>query len=422
MSAGEQSERRMSFAGCACEIRRITMTAYTVTQMNSYIKNMFRQDFVLSKVSVKGEISNCKYHTSGHIYFTLKDESGVLSAVMFAGSAAGLRFRLENGLKVVVSGRIDVYERDGKYQLYATSVEADGLGDLYKKFEQLKAQFEEMGYFAKEYKRPIPEFSKKIGIVTASTGAAIHDIMNIAHRRNPYVALYLYPALVQGAGAAQSIVKGIKTLDEMGMDVIIVGRGGGSIEDLWAFNEEIVAEAIFNAKTPIISAVGHETDFTIADFVADMRAPTPSAAAELSVADVTVIEDRIENYRLCLEDVLRRKIERYRERLNAYLVQFKYLNPKTKVEENRIYAASLQDKLDMMLKNIVFAKRHQLELYASRLQGVSPLEKLSQGYSYVEKSDKSRIMGIKDIKNEDMITVYFKDGKADAQVKEVYNG
>lgn len=398
------------------------MTAYTVTQINSYIKNMFRQDFVLNRVSVKGEISNCKYHTSGHIYFTLKDESGVLSAVMFAGSAAGLRFRLENGLKVVVSGRVDVYERDGKYQLYATSVEADGLGDLYKKFEQLKAQFEEMGYFAKEYKRPIPEFSKKIGIVTASTGAAIHDIMNIANRRNPYVALYLYPALVQGAGAAASIVRGIKTLDGMGMDVIIVGRGGGSIEDLWAFNEEIVAEAIFNAKTPIISAVGHETDFTIADFVADMRAPTPSAAAELSVTEASVIEGKIESCQMRLEDALRRRIEKYRDRLSAYLVQFKYLNPKTRVEENRVYVASLQDKLDMLFKNIVAAKRHQFEMYASRLQGVSPLEKLSQGYSYVEKSDGSRIKGIKDIKNEDMITVYFKDGKVNAEVKEVCNG
>ncbi len=398
------------------------MTAYTVTQINSYIKNMFRQDFVLNRVSVKGEISNCKYHTSGHIYFTLKDESGVLSAVMFAGSAAGLRFRLENGLKVVVSGRVDVYERDGKYQLYATSVEADGLGDLYKKFEQLKAQFEEMGYFAKEYKRPIPEFSKKIGIVTAPTGAAIHDIMNIANRRNPYVALYLYPALVQGAGAASSIVRGIKTLDGMGMDVIIVGRGGGSIEDLWAFNEEIVAEAIFNAKTPIISAVGHETDFTIADFVADMRAPTPSAAAELSVTEASVIEGKIESCQMRLEDALRRRIEKYRDRLSAYLVQFKYLNPKTRVEENRIYVASLQDKLDMLFKNIVAAKRHQFEMYASRLQGVSPLEKLSQGYSYVEKSDGSRIKGIKDIKNEDMITVYFKDGKVNAEVKEVCNG
>jgi len=245
--------------------------------------------------------------------------------------------------------------------------------------------------------------------------------MNIAHRRNPYVSLYLYPALVQGAGAAASIVRGIKQLDDMGMDVIIVGRGGGSIEDLWAFNEEAVAEAIFNAKTPVISAVGHETDFTIADFVADMRAPTPSAAAELSVTDVSVIEGKIEGYRLRLEDELRRKLDKYRDRLNAYLVQFKYLNPRTRVEENRIYVSSLQDKLDMLFKNIVASKRHQFEMYASRLKGVSPLEKLSQGYSYVEKSG-SRVSGINDIKPKDTITVYFKDGKADAEVKEVYNG
>ena len=213
---------------------------YTVAQMNSYIKNMFRQDFVLSRVDVRGEVSNCKYHTSGHIYFTLKDESGTLAAVMFAGQAKNLSFRLENGMKVVVSGRIDVYERDGKYQIYVNNITADGIGDLYKKFEELKSYYEEMGYFSNEYKRQIPQYASRIGIVTASTGAAIHDILNIAHRRNPYVSLTLYPALVQGKNAAQSIAQGIRTLDAMNFDVIIVGRGGGSIEDLWAFNEEPV--------------------------------------------------------------------------------------------------------------------------------------------------------------------------------------
>lgn len=250
---------------------------YSVSQVNSYIKNMFAQDFALSRISVRGEVSNCKYHTSGHIYFTLKDKTGTLAAVMFAGQRRGLSFQLQEGQQVVVTGTVDVYERDGKYQLYARKIEQDGQGDLFLRFQKLRDQLEEMGMFAPEYKQPIPRYARTVGVVTASTGAAIRDIMNITARRNPYVQLILYPALVQGAGAAASIVRGIQTLDEMGLDVLIVGRGGGSIEDLWAFNEEPVARAIFNCRTPVISAVGHETDVTIADYVADLRAPTPSA-------------------------------------------------------------------------------------------------------------------------------------------------
>ena len=396
--------------------------AYTVTQMNSYIKNLFRQDFVLNRVSVKGEISNCKYHTSGHIYFTLKDESGTLAAVMFAGQARTLAFRLENGMQVVVDGRIDVYERDGKYQLYASAVKQDGMGDLYMRFELLKQKFEEMGYFSAEYKRPIPKYAQKIGIVTASTGAAIHDIMNISYRRNPYVSLVLYPALVQGDMAAASITQGIQTLDRMGLDVIIVGRGGGSIEDLWAFNEEIVAEAIFNANTPVISAVGHETDFTIADFVADMRAPTPSAAAELSVAPISQIDDRIEAYKERLDLLLNNRIQKYRDYLLTYSMQLKFLNPINQVNEKRQLLANLQDKLDSIMSDIIKDKRHTLELYAFRLHGLSPLEKLSQGYSYVSRDDGSRIQTVKDINEGDMLNVYVKDGIIKAQAKEVRYG
>ena len=258
---------------------------YSVTQVNSYIKNMFTQDFLLRRIAVKGEVSNCKYHSSGHIYFTLKDSGGTLSAVMFAGQRRGLSFRLSEGQQVVVKGTVDVYERDGKYQLYASEIELSGRGDLYLRFEKLLRELEEMGMFAAQYKKPIPRYAKTVGIVTAPTGAAIRDIMNISARRNPYVQLILYPALVQGAGAKESIVRGIRTLDAMGLDVLIVGRGGGSIEDLWAFNEEAVARAIFACRTPVISAVGHETDVTISDYVADLRAPTPSAAAELAVFD-----------------------------------------------------------------------------------------------------------------------------------------
>ncbi len=394
----------------------------TVTQINSYIKNMFQQDYLLSRIDVKGEVSNCKYHSSGHLYFTLKDSGGTLSAIMFAGNVRNMNFRLCDGMQVVVSGRIEVYERDGKYQLYASKIIQDGVGDLYQKFEELKKYFSEMGYFEKEYKRPIPYFSKRIGIVTASTGAAIHDIMNISYRRNPYVSLTLYPALVQGDGAAESIVSGITTLDSMNLDVIIVGRGGGSIEDLWAFNEEIVAEAIFNAHTPIISAVGHETDFTIADFVADLRAPTPSAAAELAVADISIIEQRIEGYRLMLLSLINQAVDNKRNIIDNYSMKLKYLNPLSKVNEKRIYLDTQKDKMDYIFTKRLREYRHQLEIYASRLHGVSPLEKLGQGYSYTENQSGKNVTSVNDIHKGELITVTVKDGAIISEVQEVkYN-
>ena len=393
----------------------------TVSKINAYIKNMFRQDYVLSRVSVKGEISNCKYHTSGHIYFTLKDEGGTLSAIMFASQAKSLSFHLSDGMQVIVSGRIEVYERDGKYQLYANGIVQDGIGELYKKFEELKKQFQDMGYFESEYKRPIPYFSKKIGIVTASTGAAIHDIMNISYRRNPYVSLVLYPALVQGEGAASSIVSGIETLDTMGMDVIIVGRGGGSIEDLWAFNEECVAEAIFNAKTPIISAVGHETDFTIADFVADLRAPTPSAAAELAVADIHQIENRIAGYEELVNKAFMKFISQKRVVIDNYSMRLKYLNPVSRINEKRITLDRLKERLDDNMSKLLKDYRHKLEVYASRLHGVSPLEKLGQGYSCTQNENGVPVTSVSNISLGDIITTTLKDGEIISQIKEVKN-
>ena len=394
----------------------------TVTQINSYIKNMFQQAYLLSRIDVKGEVSNCKYHSSGHLYFTLKDSGGTLSAIMFAGNVRNMDFRICDGMQVVVSGRIEVYERDGKYQLYASRITQDGVGDLYQKFEELKKHFSEMGYFEKEYKRPIPFFSKKIGIVTASTGAAIHDIMNISYRRNPYVSLILYPALVQGDGAAESIVRGITTLDSMNLDVIIVGRGGGSIEDLWAFNDEIVAEAIFNANTPVISAVGHETDFTIADFVADLRAPTPSAAAELAVADISIVEQRIDGYRLMLLSLINQAVDNKRSIADNYSMKLKYLNPLSKINEKRIYLDNQKDKMDFIFTQKLNKYRHQLEIYASRLHGVSPLEKLGQGYSYIENQSGKNVTSVKDIHKGELITVTVKDGTIISEVQEVkYN-
>ena len=294
---------------------------YSVKQVNSYIKNMFTQDFMLNRIYVKGEVSNCKYHTSGHIYFSLKDESGTLACIMFAGQRAGLTFRMREGQQVIVLGSVTTYERDGKYQLYAKEIILDGAGLLYEKFEALKKELEEMGMFAPEYKQPIPFYAKRIGIVTAPTGAAIRDIMNIASRRNPYVQLILYPALVQGKDASESIIKGIGMLEAKGVDLIIVGRGGGSIEDLWAFNEESVARAIFNCAVPIISAVGHETDTTIADYVADLRAPTPSAAAELAVTEYSRLEETMYDYEVQLKRNLRQFLAAKRLLLRQYAIR-----------------------------------------------------------------------------------------------------
>lgn len=392
---------------------------YSVGQINSYIKNMFRQDFVLSRISVKGEISNCKYHTSGHVYFTIKDESGTLSAIMFASQAAKLTFRLENGMQVIVTGRIDVYERDGRYQLYASGIKQDGLGDLYIRFEQLKREYEQMGYFANEYKRHIPLFSKKIGIVTASTGAAIHDIMNIAYRRNPYVSLILYPALVQGDNAKYSIVKGIETLDKMGLDVIIAGRGGGSIEDLWAFNEPMVVEAVFDAQTPIISAVGHETDFTITDFVADLRAPTPSAAAELAVADISLIEQKIMAYNEALNSSLMGIIDGKRNYIDKCELKLRFLSPSNQLDENRQRLMGIEDSLNNIMMNKYKDARHRLQIYASRLQEASPLTRLSAGYAYVQNENGEKVSSVRKLKRGDKLKVQFKDGYADTSVDSV---
>ena len=296
---------------------------YTVSQVNAYIKNMFVQDYALSRISIKGEVSNVKYHTSGHIYFTLKDGKGALSAVMFASQRMGLSFPLKEGQQVVATGSVDVYERDGKYQLYAREIRLDGMGALFMEFVRLRNELQEMGMFSEEYKQPIPRYAKTVGIVTAPTGAAVRDIMNISQRRNPYVQLILYPALVQGKGAKESIVKGIRTLDAMGLDVLIVGRGGGSIEDLWAFNEEEVAQAIFECATPVISAVGHETDVTIADYVADLRAPTPSAAAELAVFDYRQFQADLGGLREAMVQAEVRRLAGEKGRLEQYRLRLK---------------------------------------------------------------------------------------------------
>mgnify|MGYP002772856072 FL=1 len=392
---------------------------YSVGQINNYIKNMFSQDFMLRNISVKGEISNCKYHTSGHIYFTIKDAAGTISAIMFAGNRRGLGFTMKEGDKVIVTGSVEVYEKTGSYQLYARQIELDGAGNLYLQFEKLKNELEEMGYFAKEYKIPIPKYARRIGIVTAPTGAAIQDIRNISKRRNPYVELILYPALVQGDGAAQSIVNGIHALEQIGVDIIIVGRGGGSIEDLWAFNEKIVADAIFNCRIPTISAVGHETDWTIADFVADMRAPTPSAAAELAVFDYRQVQDKLYEYNRRMQNSLYNKLELSRQKLNSYKLKLDYLSPEHRLNENRRRLMEYEEKLKLRIDMIIKEKKHMLELYAGRLEACSPVKKLGQGYAYVEDYKGKSLRSVEGVEKNQDITIYLLDGKIKTVVSEV---
>ena len=390
---------------------------FSVGQINRYVKNMFTQDFILQKIYVKGEVSNCKYHTSGHIYFSLKDETGVLSCVMFAGHRRGLAFRMKDGDRVVVGGAVDVYERDGRYQLYAKEISLEGAGALYERFLALKAELEEMGMFAQEYKQPIPAFIHRLGVVTAPTGAAVQDIRNISLRRDPYLQIILYPALVQGEGAADSIVRGIHMLDQADVDVIIVGRGGGSIEDLWAFNEEKVARAIFECRTPIISAVGHETDFTIADFVADLRAPTPSAAAELAVADFRQILQNIAGLRDRMQRAMQRRTEHGRAQLLQYQTRFQYLNPEVKLRDNRQRLADLDELLRRAMKNRIAEERHTLGIYLERYRGLSPLYKLNQGYSFVSDRAGNGIISTEQVHSGDLLEISVTDGVIEAEVR-----
>lgn len=391
--------------------------AYSVGQVNTYIKNMFVQDFVLKRIYVKGEVSNCKYHPSGHIYFSLKDETGTIACVMFAGMRKGLAFRMENGQQVVVLGSVDVYERDGKYQLYAKEIILDGAGLLHEKFEALKRELEEMGMFAPEYKQAIPKYITKLGVVTAPSGAAVRDIMNIARRRNPYLQIILYPALVQGEGAADSIVSGIQALDAYGVDTLIVGRGGGSMEDLWAFNEEKVARAIFECRTPVISAVGHETDVTISDFVADLRAPTPSAAAELAVEDIRLVQERLLQYRICLSRRMDDRVAERKNRLSAYREKLAYLSPESQIREKRQRLAEREERLRALMEQAILHSRYDLALRIEKLKGLSPLEKLNQGYAYVADEEGRRVTSVSQMPAGGRVRISVKDGSVTALVE-----
>ena len=389
---------------------------YSVSQINTYIKHMFLGNSLLNHIYVKGEVSNCKYHTSGHIYFTLKDGAAQIACVLFAGRRAGISFRMEDGQNVIVFGSISVYERDGKYQLYADEIRQDGVGRLYEEFEYLKKKLGAEGLFAMEHKQEIPRFAKRVGIVTASTGAALQDICQIARRRNPYVQLILYPAKVQGEGAAATVVKGIRALEGKA-DVIIVGRGGGSIEDLWAFNEEIVAREIYNCSTPIISAVGHETDTTIADYVSDLRAPTPSAAAELAVYDVQLLLEQLADIH---GDMANRMVLRMREKrmlLKQKRLLLERFHPRYQLQQKRLRADELAEKLSLRMKEKIRMKRQRVELAAERLAGLSPVARLEGGYSVASK-DGCVIKEIAQVNSGDTISIDVTDGTIFAQVQD----
>ena len=393
-------------------------SVYSVLQVNNYIRNMINQDFLLGSIQVQGEVSNCKYHHSGHIYFTLKDEKAAINCIMFAGNRAGLAFSMEEGNKVIASGNIDVYEKTGSYQLYVKKIKLAGEGELFERFQALKKELEEMGMFAEEYKKPIPLHAKKVGVVTAPTGAAIRDIQNIIKRRNPGIQIVLFPALVQGKEAAESIVKGIRVLDKAGMDLIIVGRGGGSIEDLWAFNEEVVARAIFECNTPIISAVGHETDTTIADFAADLRAPTPSAAAEIASENIFDTIETICAYEKRISVSMQRKLELCKMTEKQYLQRIEAFRPSVLLARKREELEKYQIRIRNAFEGGFQRKKFTFSQLCEKMESLSPLRRISAGFSYVSRKNGKPLKSIRQVKKDDLLEINVKDGIVKSKVLE----
>lgn len=391
---------------------------YSVTQVSLYIKNLFTRDGMLARIVVEGEVSNCKYHSSGHIYFTLKDAGAQLKCVMFAASRErGLGFVLKDGAKVQVLGRISVFERDGVYQMYAERIVLAGLGELYERFEELKKKLYAEGLFDEAHKKQIPLYPKKIGIVTARTGAALQDILNILHRRNPYVQPILAPARVQGEGAAQTVVHALHILENAGVDVIIVGRGGGSIEDLWAFNEEIVARAVYQCPIPVISCVGHETDTTMIDYVSDLRAPTPSAAAEIAVRESGDIDAALVDLHSGLTGAMLSILERYRENVRHMEQILSVQKPMAKLERKREQAEVFEQRLHAAMERRVRKARNDLEVLAAKLDGKSPLKKLSGGFGFVSNEEHVPVTTVEMVECGDKLHITLCDGEIQTEVK-----
>lgn len=393
--------------------------AVTVSQINRYIANLFKQDYTLSGIQVKGEISGCKYHYSGHIYFTLKDAGAAISCVMFSSQRKGLDFTLEDGQSVIVTGQISVFERDGRYQLYARSIAQDGVGRLYEEYEKLKKRLLAEGLFDEQRKKPIPRYASKIGVVTAETGAVIQDICNVTYRRNPYVQLYLYPAKVQGEGAAQTVIEGIHYFEQTDVDTIIIGRGGGSVEDLWCFNDEMLARVIADCTKPIISAVGHETDTTISDYAADLRAPTPSAAAELAVYSWREMEIGLREYRNDLRQAMHQILKVRKLELQKYMVLLQHVSPEDILRQKRLVLADSQERLQRLMEKRLTDAKHRLALYAEEMKGLSPLQKLQSGYTYTADEAGNHIDSVQSLEKGQHLTLTFADGQADVMVDEI---
>ena len=389
---------------------------FSVSDLNNYIKSIFENNRTLTSVSVRGEISNFTNHRSGHLYFSLKDADGQIRAVMFRSRAASLKFLPESGMKVIVHGSVTVYPRDGSYQIYVSSMQPDGIGALYLAYEQMKTRLAEEGLFDEMHKKPIPEYPSRIGVITSPTGAAVRDIINVTGRRFPQAEIYVYPALVQGEGAEESLIRALDYLDKSRLcDVIIIGRGGGSIEDLWAFNSERLARRIFDAEVPIISAVGHETDFTICDFVADMRAPTPSAAAEIAVPDRRELMMRLDSYYERLATSLSTRVVRARERFDYLKNTLGKYTPTILIEQRREQVKKWGDIATLMINSRVERSREQLALAAGKANALSPLSILSRGYSIAE-SDGRVMRSINDLNVGDKFDLIMSDGVIGAKV------
>ena len=376
-------------------------------------------DFALNHIYVRGEVSNCKYHSSGHIYFTLKDRGGAIACVMFAGHRKGLNFRMTEGMAVIVFGSVSVYERDGRYQLYAREIMQEGAGKLYEAYEALKKKLLAEGLFDEEHKLDIPKYPKRLGVVTARTGAAVQDIINVSLRRNPWLQIVFCPATVQGEGAVQSVVRGIRALEEAGVDVMIVGRGGGSIEDLWAFNEEMVARAVYDCKIPVISAVGHETDTTIIDYVADLRAPTPSAAAELAVPDMRIVLGQLQGYEEALEAAMEQIMALCRQRVDSYARVFRHLNPQSRLNDRRQRLMEVEDRLRLGMERRIEQAKSELAIRTQQLEGVSPLRQLERGYAYVSDEDGHGVASAEQVTVGQHLFLDVKDGMIESEVTAV---
>ena len=392
------------------------ITPITITELNKYIKDKVAEDEFLQNVYVKGEISNFKNHYTGHMYFTLKDENSLIKCIMFKGYAERLKFMPRDGMKVVVFGTVSVFERDGVYQIYCKAMKEDGIGDLYTAYNELKQKLEKEGLFDQKYKKKIPFLPKRIGVLTSKTGAVIRDIINVSTRRNPNVYIRLLPVPVQGEGAGEKIADAIKLMNEKDLaDVIIVARGGGSLEDLWPFNEEIVARAIFESRIPVISAVGHETDFTIADFVADLRAPTPSAAAELAVPEISKVEEMIRNYQNRYRLALKKNIDYMKLRYEKCMQSKAYKEPTQRINESYITIDNLIKNMINNMNNKMVIARTKFINNVSKLDALSPLKTLSRGYSIASKENKI-VKSVKDLNTGDKISIRFSDGEKEAEV------